>query len=123
MQKNEYFFNLDDLSKGISRKLADGIKTSIFPGEQAMVSIVQIDSNARGKIHNHPQEQWSVLISGSAIRIQGNEEIPVKKGDFWCTPGGTSHGIIGGVEGATIFDFFAPPREEYKKPGTGFAAD
>ena len=44
MQKNEYFFNLDDLSKGISRKLADGIKTNIFPGEQAMVSIVQIDS-------------------------------------------------------------------------------
>ena len=123
MQKNKYFFNLDDLSQGISRKLAEGIKTSIFPGEQAMVSIVQIDPNAKGKIHHHPQEQWSVLISGSAIRIQDNEKIPVKKGDFWCTPGETSHGIIGGTDGAIIFDFFAPPREEYKKPGIGFAAN
>ena len=66
---------------------------------------------------------WSFLIKGSATRIQNGEKILVEKGDFWCTPGGIKHGIIGGPEGATIFDIFAPQREEYKKPGSGFAAD
>ena len=122
-QKETNFFNVDNLSHGISRELSNGIKARIFPGEQAMVSIVKIQSKAVGKIHDHPQEQWSMMISGSALRIQDGEEIPVSEGDFWCTPGGIRHGIVGGPQGALIFDFFAPPRDEYKKPGSGFAAD
>ena len=110
-QKDKYFYNLNDDTKGILRELGDGIKTRIFPGEQAMVSVVSIEPNSTGKIHSHPQEQWSLLIEGSALRIQNEEKIPVTKGDFWCTPG------------AIIFDIFAPQRDEYKKPGSGFAAD
>ena len=122
-QKEKYFYNIKDQEKGILRELGDGIKTRIFPGEQAMVSIVNVDPNAEGKVHSHPQEQWSFLITGSVTRIQNGEKILVEKGDFWCTPGGIKHGIIGGPTGATIFDVFAPQREEYKKPGSGFAAD
>ena len=36
---------------------------------------------------------------------------------------GIRHGIVGGPDGAIIFDIFAPQRDEYKKPGSGFAAD
>ena len=121
-QKEKNFFNLNNLSKGISRTLTDGINASIFPGDQAMVSIVTIDPNSEGNIHEHPQEQWSLMISGDAIRTQDNEKIKVAKGDFWCTPGGIRHGITGGSQGAVIFDFFAPPREEYKVSGKGYAA-
>ena len=74
----------------------------------------------KGKVHSHPQEQWGFLIEGSGIRIQGNEEIEVNKGDFWQTPGGVEHGIIGGPEGAKILDVFSPPRDEYKISGSGF---
>ena len=69
------------------------------------------------------RDRWSLLIEGSALRIQNEEKIPVTKGDFWCTPGGIRHGIVGGPDGAIIFDIFAPQRDEYKKPGSGFAAD
>ena len=122
-QKDKYFFNINSTDKGISRELGEGINTRIFPGDQAMVSVVTIEPNSTGKIHSHPQEQWSLLLKGSATRIQGNEKISVRKGDFWCTPGGVNHGIIGGSKGAVIFDIFSPPRNEYKKPGYGFAAD
>ncbi len=122
-QKKNNFFNLNDLSKGISRTLTEGVDATIFPGVQAMVSIVKIAPNAKGNIHEHPQEQWSLLISGDAYRIQDDEKIHVSKGDFWLTPGGIKHGVIGGNEGAVIFDFFAPPREEYKKSGSGYAAN
>ena len=120
MKQKDNFFNINNLKKGLQRQLGDGLKTSIFFGKQAMVSIVEIEPNAQGKIHSHPQEQWGFLIEGSGIRIQGNEEIQINKGDFWQTPGGVDHGIIGGPEGAKILDVFSPPRDEYKISGSGF---
>ena len=122
MSQTDYFHNIDELETGIKRVLGEGISTRIFCGEQAMLSVVIIEANAKGKIHSHPEEQWGFLIEGSGIRIQGNEEIPIKKGDFWQTPGGVEHGIIGGPNGAKVLDIFSPPRDEYKKAGSGFGS-
>ena len=120
MSQENYFNNINDLDSGIKRVLGDGISTRIFCGDQSMLSIVTIEPNAKGQIHSHPQEQWGFLIEGSGIRIQGGEEVVIKKGDFWQTPGGIDHGIIGGPEGAKVLDIFSPPRDEYKKSGSGF---
>ena len=120
MTQKDNFNNIDEVNTGISRILGDGISTRIFCGEQAMLSIVSIEANAKGKIHSHPEEQLGFLLEGSGIRIQGNEKIEIKKGDFWQTPGGVEHGIIGGPSGAKILDIFSPPRNEYKKAGSGF---
>ena len=120
MSQKNYFNNVNDENTGIKRILGEGISTRIFCGDQAMLSIVTIGPNAKGKIHSHPQEQWGFLIEGSGIRIQGNEKIVINKGDFWQTPGGVDHGIIGGSEGAKVLDIFSPPRDEYKVEGSGF---
>ena len=120
MSQEIYFNNINDLDTGIKRVLGDGISTRIFCGDQSMLSIVTIEPNAKGQIHSHPQEQWGFLIEGSGIRIQGGEEVVIKKGDFWQTPSGIDHGIIGGPEGAKVLDIFSPPRDEYKKSGSGF---
>jgi quercetin dioxygenase-like cupin family protein len=114
------FFNLTDMTQGIRRELAPGITTRIFPGDQAMLSVVRLEPHAEGKMHQHPQEQWGVLLEGSALRIQGGEEVPVEKGDFWRTPGNVAHTIKAGPAGAVVLDVFSPPREEYRKPGSGF---
>ena len=120
MSQKKFFNNINDLESGVKRILGEGVSTRIFCGDQAMLSIVTIEPNAKGKVHSHPQEQWGFLIEGSGIRIQGNEEIEVNKGHFWQTPGGVEHGIIGGPEGAKILDVFSPPRDEYKISGSGF---
>lgn len=122
MSQTDYFHNIDDLETGIKRVLGEGISTRIFCGEQAKLSIVTIEANAKGKIHSHLEEQWGFLIEGSGVRIQGDEKIPIKKGDFWQTPGGVEHGIIGGPDGAKVLDIFSPPRDEYKKAGSGFGS-
>ena len=122
MSQTDYFHNIDDLKTGIKRVLGEGISTRIFCGEQTMLSIVTIEANAKGKIHSHLEEQWGFLIEGSGVRIQGDEKIPIKKGDFWQTPGGIEHGIIGGPDGAKVLDIFSPPRDEYKKAGSGFGS-
>ena len=122
MSQKKYFNNINDLDSGIKRELAEGVSTRIFCGEQAMLSLVDIEPNAKGKIHSHPEEQWGFLIEGSGIRIQGGEEIEIKKGDFWQTPGGVEHGIIAGPEGAKILDVFIPPIENYKSDVSCFGS-
>jgi len=116
----ENFFNLSDTSLGISRQLGEGLATRVFPGEQAMLSLVTIAPNAQGKIHSHPEEQWGVLLEGEGVRTQDGEDVPVKTGDFWRTPGGVPHAFRGGPAGAKVLDIFAPPRAEYRKAGSGF---
>jgi quercetin dioxygenase-like cupin family protein len=119
----ENFFNINALDQGIQRKLADGVTTRIFVGEKAMLSVARLAPNAAGQVHSHAEEQWGICLEGDCVRIQDGEEVPVKAGDFWCTPGGVPHGIRAGAKGATVIDIFSPPRGEYTKPGEGFGSD
>ena len=114
------FFHINDLSQGLARELTNGVTTRIFIGDQAMLSVVRIEPNTRGTLHSHPEEQWGYMIEGTATRIQNREHIQVEKGSFWRTPGNIEHSVIAGPEGCVILDVFAPPREEYKTPGSGF---
>ncbi|MEM7172189.1 MAG: cupin domain-containing protein [Pseudomonadota bacterium] len=123
MSNAEEFFNLDDLTQGIKRQLAPGLDTRIFVGEQSMLSVLTLAPGAQGDHHSHPEEQWGVLLEGSGTRFQGGEAFPVKAGDFWRTPGNIPHGFKAGPDGARVLDIFSPPREAYKKAGTGFAAE
>ena len=120
--KQACFFNLHDKSQGIARKLAEGLETRIFPGENVMLSVVRIAANRAGEVHSHPQEQWGVMLEGSGVRVQDGVEHSVRTGDFWQTPGGVSHGFRAGPDGAVILDVFSPPRDEYRRGGVGFAA-
>jgi quercetin dioxygenase-like cupin family protein len=119
----ENFFNINALDQGIQRKLADGVTTRIFVGEKAMLSVARLAPNAAGQVHSPAEEQWGICLGGDCVRIQDGEEVPVKAGDFWCTPGGVPHGIRAGAKGATVIDIFSPPRGEYTKPGEGFGSD
>ena len=122
MSQKKYFNNVNDLDTGIKRELAEGVSTRDNIACSPQKILVDIEPNAKGKIHSHPEEQWGFLIEGSGVRIQGGEEIAIKKGDFWQTPGGVEHGIIAGPEGAKILDVFSPPREQYKSAGSGFGS-
>jgi len=104
----------------IVRQLADGLSAQIYPGDQAMISIVTVAPDKQGSIHDHPEEQWGLCLEGSGVRVQGDAEVPFAKGDFWRTPGGVPHTINAGAEGCRILDIFAPPRDGYRKPGSGF---
>jgi quercetin dioxygenase-like cupin family protein len=123
MSQKDEFHSFEDLSDGLFRELGEGLTTRIFSGEQAMLSVVSFEPNSEGVLHHHPEEQWGVLLEGTATRVQGDEEIPVKKGDFWRTPGNVPHTMRAGPEGARVLDIFSPPRPEYRKPGKGFGTN
>ena len=117
------FFTVSNDKEGIHRELTKGISTRIFPGEQAMISVVKVEPNAEGKVHSHPEEQWGYLVEGTLKRIQDGEIFEVSQGDFWRTPANVPHGVIGGPNGAVILDIFAPPRSDYLKSGKGFGGE
>ena len=118
----ENFFNLNELEGGTPRELAPGVTTTIYTGDHAMISVVRIEPNARGVLHHHPQEQWGFCLGGSGTRTQGDVEFAVSRGDFWRTPCNLPHTIEAGEDGLVVLDVFAPPRREYEKAGSGFAA-
>jgi quercetin dioxygenase-like cupin family protein len=97
------------------------MKSNIFFGDNAMISIVEIEPDTAGKMHSHPEEQWGICQSGHGIRIQDGVRVVVKAGDFWLTPGGIKHGMEAGDEGMMVVDVFAPPRASYKTAGSGFS--
>ena len=102
MSKHPEFHNIDDSSDAIVRQLADGLTAHIYPGDQAMISVVTVAPGAEGSMHDHPEEQWGLCLEGSGIRYQGGEEVAFSKGDFWRTPGGVPHTMRAGENGCRI---------------------
>ena len=107
---------------GIVRQLAPGVTARIFPGVNAMLSVVTIEPNSSSPVHAHPNEQWGVCLEGEWIRIQDGVEHHVKVGDFWQTPPNVPHGGRTLDTRCVVLDIFAPPREEYRQPGQGLGA-
>src|SRR3989442_4444324 len=75
---------------GIVRQLAPGISARIFPGVNAMLSVVTLEPRSVSPVHSHPNEQWGVCLEGEWIRIQDGVEHHVKAGDFWRSEEHTS---------------------------------
>ena len=107
---------------GIARQLAPGITARIFPGVNAMLSVVTLEPHSVSPVHSHPNEQWGVCLEGEWIRIQDGVEHHVKAGDFWQTPPHVPHGGRALDRRCVVLDIFAPPREEYRQPGHGLGA-
>ena len=117
MTSDTCFHNLKE--GGIERELAPGVRARVFPGENAMLSVVTLEPHSVSPVHAHPQEQWGVCLEDEWIRIQDGVEHQVKAGDFWQTPPNVPHGGKTLGSRCVVLDIFAPPREEYRKPGRG----
>ncbi len=47
-QKEENFHHIDDTDSGIFRELGEGLTPRIFPGQQAMISVVRLHQTQKG---------------------------------------------------------------------------
>jgi quercetin dioxygenase-like cupin family protein len=120
MSEATCFHNLHE--GGIVRQLAPGVTARVFPGVNAMLSVVTLEPHSVSPVHSHPNEQWGVCLEGEWIRIQDGVEHHVKAGDFWQTPPDVQHGGRTLDRRCVVLDIFAPPREEYRQPGHGLGA-
>ena len=116
----DWVFNRDSDTNAIVRNLSEDIRVRIFVGKGSMLSFVTLPPHTQGSIHKHPEEQWGVLLEGSCLRIQDEQEVKMEVGDFWYTPGNVLHGVRTLDQPAHILDIFSPPREVYRTKGEGF---
>ena len=119
MSKHPEFHNIDDDTDAIVRQLAEGLTAHIYPGDQAMISVVTVEAGAQGTMHDHPEEQWGLCLEGSGIRFQGGEQIPFRKVISGARLAAFLTPCVPETKGAGFW-IFAPPRDEYRKPGSGF---
>ncbi|WP_026884024.1 cupin domain-containing protein [Clostridium akagii] len=98
---------LDDLGKGVSRKILAHV-TNMMAVE------VNFIKGAIGEIHSHENEQIGYITKGSfQVDIDGKKEI-LKAGDTYYTEPNVLHGVVA-LEDSTILDVFIPQREDFLK--------
>jgi quercetin dioxygenase-like cupin family protein len=94
---------------------------TLFPGvrrrrlvatERLYQMIVQLDQGAEVPLHQHSQEQVSLVISGR-LRFQiGAETIEAGTGDALAIPADAPHQVWV-LERSVVIDTFSPPRADY----------
>ena len=95
------------------------MRARVFPGVNAMLSVVTLEPHSVSPVHAHANEQWGVCLEGEWIRIQDGVEHHVKAGDFCQTPPHVPHGGRTLDSGCVVLVIFSPPREEYRRAGSG----
>ena len=58
MTRHPEFHNIDDGSDAIVRQLADGLSAHIYPGDQAMISVVTVEPGAGCVLQQRQEKPW-----------------------------------------------------------------
>ncbi len=96
------------------KELVPGVRIQVDSGEKLMFSRVVIDPGATVPDHQHPHEQFGLVLEGDGEFTIGGETRHVHAGDYYAIPGGERHHVVAGPHGGVFLDVFSPPREEYR---------
>lgn len=94
---------------------APGLTLRPFWGQGLMASYVTFGPKTVAPMHQHPQEQLSLVISGRLLFTVGQETRWIEAGDVVSIPPGVPHGAEAGQEGAVAIDMFSPPRDGFRE--------
>jgi len=64
--------------------------------------------------HQHDNEQFGIVIEGSAVFRVGDETRTLGPGGIWRITSGSPHAVIGGEAGAVVIDVFSPARADWR---------
>jgi quercetin dioxygenase-like cupin family protein len=81
-------------------------------GEKAMVAKIALKAGCVVPMHQHPNEQISLITSGAMEFVIGGESKLVKAGEVLVIPSGVPHSATA-HEDAEGIDIFAPPRQDW----------
>lgn len=103
-----------DLMARKAKDLVPGGRTQTFWGEQMLISRVDFDPNVVVPEHQHPHEQFGVVLTGELILTVDGKPLVLQKGDMYLIPGNVPHSAVAGAEGFTAAEVFSPIREDLK---------
>lgn len=104
--KPKYFKN----SKASWEQVTSWARRKAVHGETCSAAVNDLGERT-SRLHSHPHEQISYIISGTTDFVIGDKIINVSAGDIIVIPANTPHG--GGSHTCVMLDFFCPKREEF----------
>lgn len=108
MIKNFFISSEDELED-----LGDGIKRKITAyNENLMCVEVHFEEGAIGKMHTHPHEQITYIISGEFEFTIGDKTQLLKAGDTTFKQSDIPHGAVCKKAGV-LLDIFTPMRKDF----------
>jgi len=88
-------------------------RTTLVSGEKLMLTFFTYEKGAVMRLHKHPHEQASYVVSGRYRVKVGEMERVMEEGDCYFVPANVEHSQVA-LERTASIDAFSPPREEYK---------
>lgn len=92
------------VAPGIVRQYVTGVESTFSRWEVAAGGVVPL--------HSHYNEQVTLLLSGAAEVISGDQRISLTAGDMLVLPPGVPHGYTF-IEDSVVIEFFAPRRQDW----------
>lgn len=107
-----HFYNPNEK---VHRDLAPGVHARPFWGDDLMLVVVDLDSNAEVPLHSHPHEQAGTVLEGEINFVIAGEFKTLHAGDLYFIPKEVEHSATAGDIGARVIDIFTPIREDFIK--------
>jgi quercetin dioxygenase-like cupin family protein len=101
-----------DLTARKSKEIVPNGRTQTFWGEQMLVSRVEFDPHVPVPEHQHPHEQFGVVLSGELTLTVGGEPLLLRAGEMYLIPGNVLHSAVAGPEGFVAAEVFSPVRTD-----------
>ncbi len=95
------------------QRIWDGLTSRAVHGENATLSLIELEPHAAVAEHSHANEQLGILIEGSLTFRIGQERGELAPGGTWCIPAHVPHSVVAGPEGAVLAEVFSPPRHDW----------
>lgn len=90
----------------------DGIDRRVLTTAKATVQEYRFEPGASFPIHDHSQEQITVVLDGDVSFSAGGESRELRAGEWSVVPGDVPHGVTAGPAGARFIAILVPPRRE-----------
>ena len=96
--------------------VAPGVLGRPLFGRELMFNLLEFEPGAIVPLHDHPHEQFGLVLEGELIFVQedGSERV-LGPDAVYAIPGGMPHEGRAGEQGARVLDVFTPVREDYRE--------
>ena len=89
-----------------------GIVRRVLTTAKATVQEYRFEAGATYPLHQHPQEQITLVLDGDLTFDAGGASHELSAGAWSVVPGDVPHGITAGPAGARFLAILVPPRKE-----------
>ncbi len=101
--------------------ITQGVERQVLWGDQANLARLSLAKGTHVSKHAHPAEQFTCVLSG-ALRVDlGGRELRLSAGELIVIPGEVAHEVWA-LEDTIVWDFFAPPRHDWKTGRSAYLA-